>query len=230
MFELDHVVYFTTKSPAQIAHEVMIEGTRPVVGGQHLQWGTYNAVLYTKTSYIEWLSVENEEIAKGTHQPLVKQYLYDINDGDGFYSLCLRTEDLKRKDLYFRKLGYRTSGILPAERKTADGKVIKWKMLFIQQKLDESLPYPFFIEWEQPLDERYDMLKADGTIHQANEELQIKRCIFYVKDVERKLTQWSRLLSLPTKGNTLKLANTSFEFQQLQQGKERLRTVDIVKI
>ncbi|MGG0655222.1 VOC family protein [Rummeliibacillus pycnus] len=230
MFELDHVVYFTTKSPAQIAQQVIIEGIHPVIGGQHLQWGTYNALLYTKNSYIEWLAVENEDVAKVTNQPLVKQLLYDIDDGDGFYSLCLRSDDLKRKNLYFKKLGYRTSGILPAERKTADGKVIRWKMLFIEQKLDDSLPYPFFIEWEQPLDERYDMLKADGTIQQVNEEIQIERCIFRVKDVERKLIQWSRLLSLPAKGNTLKLANATFEFQQLQEGKERLQTIDIVKV
>ncbi|HWI49306.1 MAG TPA: VOC family protein [Rummeliibacillus sp.] len=230
MFELDHVVYFTTKSPAQIAQEVTIEGIHPVIGGQHIQWGTYNALLYTKNSYIEWLAVENADVAKATSQPLVKQLLYDIDDGEGFYSLCLRSDDLKRKNLYFRKLGYRTSGVLPAERKTADGKVIRWNMLFIEQKLDESLPYPFFIEWEQPLQERYDMLKADDTIRKANEELQIERCIFNVKDVNRKLTQWSRLLSLPVKGNTLKLANTTFVFQQLQEGKERLQTIDIVKV
>ncbi len=230
MFELDHVVYFTKKKPKEIAQEVTIEGISPVEGGQHLQWGTYNALLYTLNSYIEWLAVENEEIAEGTTQPLAKQLLYDLEDGEGYKSLCLRTDDIESKNRYFNKLGYRTSGVLPSERRTPDGKLIKWKLLFIHQKIDDSLPYPFFIEWEQPLEKRYELLRDNGTIQQANEKLTIERCIFYVKDVEQKVTQWSRLLSLPAKGNTLKLANTTFEFQHLEGDKERLHTIEIVKI
>lgn len=230
MFELDHVVYFTKKHPQQIANDMTIEKIHPVVGGQHLQWGTYNALLYTKNSYIEWLAVEKPDIAKSTIQPLVKQLLYDIEDGEGYKSLCLRSDNLENKNLYFKKLGYRTSGVLPAERKTEDGKILKWKMLFIDQKIDDSLPYPFFIEWEQPLEERYAMLREDGTIQKENEDLQIERCIFGVKDVAKKLTQWSRLLSLPIKENTLKLANTTFVFTQLQEGNERLQTIEIGKV
>lgn len=230
MFELDHVVYFTKKAPGDIVKEVAIEGVHPVMGGQHLHWGTYNALLYTKNSYIEWLAIENLDIAKNTTQPLVQQLLYDIDDGEGYSSLCLRSDDLKESDRYFRKLGYQTTGVIPAERKTEDGKIIRWKMLFIKHKINHSLPYPFFIEWEQPLHKRYEMLKADGIIQQANEELQIKRCIFNVQDIEKKLIQWARLLSLPTIGNTLKLKNTTFVFQQLQEGKERLQTIDIVKV
>ena len=230
MFELDHVVYFTKKKPIDIVNEITIEGIHPVIGGQHLQWGTYNAVFYTKNSYIEWLAVENLDIAKTTTQPLVQQLLYDIDDGEGYKALCLRSENLEKIDRYIRKLGYRTTGILPSERKTADGQIIKWKMLFIKHQLGDSLPYPFFIEWEQSLEERQKMLKDDGTIQKDNEELRIEKCIFNVKDVQQKLTQWSRLLSLPTIGNTLRLKNTIFVFEKLQEGKERLQTIDIVKV
>lgn len=230
MFELDHVVYFTKRTPADIAKEVIIEGVHPVVGGQHLQWGTYNALFYTKNSYIEWLAVEDLVRARATTQPLVQQLLYDMNDGEGLYALCLRSDDLEESNKYFRKLGYQTTGVIPAERKTADGKIIRWKMLFIKHKLNDCLPYPFFIEWEQPLQKRYEMLKVEGTIQETNDQLQIERCIFNVKDVDKKLIQWSRLLSLPTIGNTLKLKNTIFVFQQLQEGKERLQKIDIEKV
>ncbi|MGX9136305.1 VOC family protein [Rummeliibacillus sp. JY-2-4R] len=230
MFELDHVVYFTEKNPKEIAQEVTIEGIHPVEGGQHIQWGTCNALLYTESSYIEWLAVENEEIAKSSTQPLTKQLLYDLKAGEGYNSLCLRTVDIESKNRYFNKLGYRTSGVIPAERRTTNGKLIKWKMLFIDQKIDHALPYPFFIEWDQPLEKRYEELKIDGTIQQTNGKLQIKRCIFYVKDVEQKVTQWSRLLSLPAKANSLKLPNTTFEFHYHEGEKERLHTIEIVKI
>jgi hypothetical protein len=230
MFELDHVVYFTKKAPIDIARDITIEGIHPVVGGRHLQWGTFNAVFYTKDSYIEWLAVENLDIAKKNSQPLVQQLLYDIEDGEGYKALCLRSDNLEESNRYIQKLGYRTTGIIPAERKMADGQIIRWKMLFIKHQLGDSLPYPFFIEWEDSFEERQKMLKADGTIQKDNEELRIERCIFNVKDVQQKLIQWSRLLSLPTTGNTLRLKNTIFAFQKLQEGKERLHTIDIGKV
>lgn len=230
MFELDHVVYFTKKAPIDIARDITIEGIHPVVGGRHLQWGTFNAVFYTKDSYIEWLAVENLDIAKKNSQPLVQQLLYDIEDGEGYKALCLRSDNLEESNRYIQKLGYRTTGIIPAERKMADGQIIRWKMLFIKHQLGDSLPYPFFIEWEHSFEERQKMLKADGTIQKDNEELRIERCIFNVKDVQQKLIQWSRLLSLPTTGNTLRLKNTIFAFQKLQEGKERLHTIDIGKV
>lgn len=229
MFELDHVVYFTKKSPAEIVEEVEITDLHPVIGGQHLQWGTHNALFYTKSSYIEWLSVEHVELAQKTSHPLIKQLLFDLDDHEGYSSLCLRSDDLEARDRYFQKMGYKTSGVLPAERMTTSGEVIRWKMLFINQKTDTGLPYPFFIEWEQPTEKRYERLRKEGTVTDGNEELTIKRCIFHVRDVEKKLTQWARLLSLPTKGNTLRLANTVFEFVASDDEKERLTQVEITK-
>ncbi|GEK29915.1 MAG: VOC family protein [Kurthia sp.] len=229
MFELDHVVYFTKRSPEEVVEKVEIEKVHPVIGGQHLQWGTHNALFYTKSSYIEWLSIEDLEKARHTNHPLIKQLLYDVDDRDGFASICLRSDNLEQMDKYFSKMGYKTSGVLPSERKTADGEVIRWKMLFIDQKVDESLPYPFFIEWEKDTEERYSALRESGAVKEANEELTINKCKFHVHDVEKKLTQWSRLLSLPFKDNQLKLSNTKFEFIESNDEKERLQTVEVVK-
>ncbi|MBQ0138911.1 MAG: VOC family protein [Kurthia sp.] len=229
MFELDHVVNFTKKSPSEIAQSQLIAGIHPVIGGQHLHWGTYNALFYTQSSYIEWLAVENEIIAKKSDHPLIKQLLFDLADREGFSSICLRTTDLAKMDRYFQKMGYKTSGIISSERKTTSGEIRRWKMLFINQKIDNSLPYPFFIEWEQEKEQRLQALRADGTLKAENEELAIKKCIFHVHDVEKKLTHWSRLLSLPTKGNTLKLENTVFEFIESDDTKERLQDIEIVQ-
>lgn len=229
MFELDHVVYFTKKSPAEIAQEVSVEGIHPVEGGQHLQWGTHNALLYTKNSYIEYLAVEDEQRTATSTHPLTQQLLNDLEFREGFGSVCLRSENLEEQNRYFQKLGYRTSGLLESERKTKSGAVRKWKMLFIEHKIDKKLPYPFFIQWENSDDERYATLREDGTIQRGNEALTITKCIFDVQDVNRKMTHWSRLLSLPIKGNQLKLGNTVFEFRQSKDSVERLQSIEIAK-
>ncbi len=230
MFELDHVVYFTKKTPEEITKEVSIESLHPVIGGQHLQWGTHNALLYTRDSYIEYLAVEDESVARKSSQPLVQQLLYDLPGGEGFYTLCLRTDSIEKKNSYFRKLGYRTTGVIPAERKTQDGELLRWKMLFIEQRIGDDLPYPFFIQWEQPLAVRYQNLKATGMVQEENEDLIIERCLFNVRNTDQKITQWSRLLSLPVNGNTLKLPNTTFVFQASNEQKERLHNIELGKI
>lgn len=229
MFELDHVVYFTKSSPKEITQQSPYYGLKPVIGGQHVNWGTHNALFYTKSSYIEWLAVENMQIAQQSAHPLVQQLLIDLQEKEGFATLCLRSDNLEKMDRYFKKMGYKTSGVLPAERKTTSGEIRRWKMLFIQQKIDSSLPYPFFIEWEQDDEQRFQALREDGTLTEANEELTIERCIFHVHNVEKKLTQWSRLLSLPVNNNQLKLGNTLFEFVQTDEERERLQMVDVVK-
>lgn len=229
MFELDHVVYFTKKTPTEIAREVTVEGIHPVEGGQHLQWGTYNALLYTKNSYIEYLSVEEEEITKNSTHPLTRQLLNDLQFREGFGSVCLRSDNLEEQNRYFQKLGYRTSGLIESERKTKNGEIRKWKMLFIEHKIDKKLPYPFFIQWDETEDVRFESLRKDGTLTKANEELTIQKCIFHVQDVNRKMTHWSRLLSLPIKGNQLKLGNTVFEFKESKDSVERLQSIEIAK-
>lgn len=229
MFELDHVVYFTEKNPNEIIQEEAYYGIKPVIGGQHLHWGTYNALFYTKSSYIEWLAIEDIKIAENSDHPLIQQLLFDLKEREGFSSLCLRSTDLEKMDRYFKKLGYKTSGILPSERKTQSGEIRRWKMLFIHQKIDNSLPYPFFIEWEQNDEERFEALRLEAALTEANEELIIQRCIFHVHEAEKKLTQWSRLLSLPVSGNTLKLTNTVFEFVESADEKERLQRIDVAK-
>ena len=39
--------------------------------------------------------------------------------------------------------GFRTSGVLDAERRTADGELRKWKMLFVEQPVSNELPIHF---------------------------------------------------------------------------------------
>lgn len=229
MFDLDHVVYFTKKSPTEIAQEVSVEGIHPVEGGQHLQWGTHNALLYTKNSYIEYLSVEDETVTEQSTHPLMKQLLNDLQFREGFGSVCLRSDNLEEQNKYFQKLGYRTSGILDSERKTKSGAIRKWRMLFIDHKIDKKLPYPFFIQWDTSDNERYELLREDGTVTPDNESLVITKCIFDVQDVNRKMTHWSRLLSLPIKGNQLKLGNTVFEFRESKDSVERLQSIEIAK-
>lgn len=180
--KLDHVVYFTKKSPKEIVDIQQKLGHHAVVGGSHEKWGTCNALMYISNAYVEWLSVERLEVAKKASHPLTDLLLYDLENGDGWGTICLSVNDIDQFNLDLRKMGFKTSGILDAERKTPEGKVRKWKMLFINQSTMDELPMPFFIQWEQEENERLAELRADGTFPLYQQNIRIKECIFKVND------------------------------------------------
>lgn len=226
--KLDHVVYFTKKSPIEIVEEQNSIDRNAVVGGSHVKWGTYNALLYTKNAYIEWFSVENRDIAENSNHQLVNLLLSDLEDGEGWGTLCLSINGIEKFKEEIENKGFRTSGVLPAERKTATGHVRKWKMLFVEQQPSHELPMPFFIEWAEEDEERYAMLREEGTISPTNEKLEIEECIFYVKDPLKETAEWAILLSQKVgNDNNILLSNTVLKFIEHAGEKDRLSDVII---
>ncbi|WP_342567185.1 VOC family protein [Psychrobacillus sp. FSL K6-4046] len=225
---LDHIVHFVNKKPIEVAGDWQQQGINAVVGGQHLNWGTYNALLYTVNSYVEWLAMEEEQVARRVVHPLVELMLHDLNEGPGFGTICIRANDLEvlRKDL--ENKGIETTGVLYAERKTAAGSLRKWKMLFIKEEVSDSLPAPFFIEWEETDDERYELLQKEGTVNNSNLQLNIESCEFHVENPREVIEKWTSYLNVTYDHQTLFLPNTKLIFKQLKQGtKERLVSVQI---
>jgi hypothetical protein len=226
--KLDHVVYFTSKSPAEIVEEQKKEGNHAVIGGRHEKWGTQNALMYVKNAYVEWLSVERSEIAEQVNHPLTRLLLHDLKDKDGWGTLCLSVIDIEQFNEDIQNKGFATSGVLDAERRTAEGELRRWKMLFVDQPVSDELPYPFFIEWETPEETRLAQLRATGALTEANEELEIQECVFAVEDPLRDTAEWAVLLSQKVgDSNDINIGNVRLRFIQQKGGKDRLQEVVI---
>jgi len=224
--KLDHVVYFTDKEPAQMVAEQQEVGRHAVVGGRHEKWGTHNALLYTKNAYVEWLSVEKMKIAEKADHPLTKLLLHDLEQGDGWGTICLSVDDIEKFNEEVENKGFRTSGVLDAGRRTADGQLKKWKMLFVDQPVSNELPYPFFIEWEEPEETRFEKLRKNGTLTSVNEQLEITECVFRVDDPLSATAEWAILLSQKV-GNAddIILPNVVLKFVVHDGDKDRLTDV-----
>lgn len=226
---LDHIVHHVTKKPIETADDWNAKGLHAVVGGQHTHWGTYNALLYTKTSYIEWLALEHEEVANHANHPLVNLLLHDLKTGPGFGTICIRTKTIDKLCKQLEEKGIETSGVLHAERKTTSGQVRKWKMLFVKEEVSDALPTPFFIEWQESDEERYQLLREDGTIEASNLELTISSCEFHVHNPREVMDKWQGYFGMKEQNEqTLLLSNTHLVFKQLETGtKERLASIYI---
>ncbi len=225
--KLDHVVYFTNSAPEQIVAQQLKLGRHAVVGGHHEKWGTQNALMYAHNAYIEWLSVERKEVAKDARHPLTDLLLHDLEMSEGWGTLCVSVKGIKTFNREIQQKGFLTSGVFDAERKTPDGQVLKWKMLFIDQPLLDRLPLPFFIEWEEAENIRFAKLRKDGIILPANDDLEIKECVFCVKDPLKEIVKWTTLLSQKVSdSNRIILPNVVLKFIPLNKNsKERLSDV-----
>lgn len=215
--KFDHVVHFINSTPEEAVTYWNSQSLHAVAGGRHEKWGTRNALLYTKDSYIEWLALENREIAESADHPLTQLLLHN---GPGFGTVCFRTSSIEMLDKRLTGSGFQTSGILDGSRRTAEGKLIEWKMLFINEEPSSRLPNPFFIEWQEPDDERFEGLKAAGAITEDQLGMTIERCIFGVEDVEETSARWKDLL-----GGSLQLPNCLIQFRSVTGKKERLEEV-----
>ena len=226
---LDHIVHHVTKKPLEVAKDWRENGHHAVVGGQHTQWGTYNALLYTKNSYIEWLAIEHADVANNSKHPLVKLLLHDLKSGPGFGTICIRTTTIDELCHQLEEKGIETTGVLHAERKTTSGLVRKWKMLFVKEDISDKLPTPFFIEWEENDEERYRLLAKDGTINASNLVPSIIACEFHVRNPREVMKKWRHYFDIEEQDEqTLSLLNTKLIFKQLENGmKERLTTIYI---
>lgn len=214
---LDHVVHFIDEEPKDAAALWKEHGFHSAIGGQHIDWGTHNALLYMKNCYIEWLAVEKAEVAENAAHPLTQLLLHDKI---GFGTFCIRITEIDSLDDRLKRDGFETSGVLDANRKTADGRLIRWKMLFINETVSDRLPCPFFIQWEEDDGSRYEGLRATGALNSSNEQLAIERLVFGVHDVAASEEFFTRLL-----GGSLQLANSRIEFEQTDRSRERLERV-----
>lgn len=195
-FQFDHLVHFVD-SPEKTKEELKQLGLHAVDGGKHDNGGTYNALSYFGLSYIELIGVFDKQLAD---QPAEKYSLRDTFQKDyyasGLSRIALRTKDLNKEAQRFRSLGLEVIGPVPLGRKKPDGSMINWKLLFVGDP-EEELSFPFFIEWEEPDEERRQGLEEQGTIavHKRG-AICLESVGLAVKDAEAARRKWASYLQL----------------------------------
>lgn len=230
MIKLDHIVYFTKKSPEEVIDEQRKMGWSTIVGGRHKQWGTWNALMYLQNAYIEWLSIEHEEIAEQANHPLIEQLQFDLQNGEQWGTVCFSVNNLLGFQEQIEEEGFLTLPIIESSRTTSNGEVIRWKMLFLQQVVSSKLPLPFFIEWEVDEVQRKEQLRKNGSIMKENEELFVTECLFNVYKPLQMARLWAKILQTDVQKETdILLENVRLRFREKLTtfGNERLIDVTI---
>lgn len=162
--QLDHIVLFVDDLDRAV-EDFRSFGFHTVYGGSHPQWGTYNALIYFESCYIELIAIEHEEIfQQASKEPYTLHETYAQNGrANGLTRLALRTDVSDLAAVQLQNANFKVFGPDNFSRQTKTGELIHWKLVHIGDAERKAL-LPFLIHWDTPDEARFSGLRAQGVI------------------------------------------------------------------
>lgn len=216
----DHAVHYVNDLSDAI-RTFEDHGLRAFIGGSHKQWGTYNALSYFDLTYIEFLGIEDRELAikADPSNLVVKDSLTNLPDHESLSRVAIRTDDIDQTAESLKLQGLDLSPIIDGRRLNAQGQWIEWRMMTIRGDF-HGLVYPFIIQWIGTDEERLTKLTESGVIqpHPVG-EVEIETAVFTVSDPSVVAAHWGKVFKLTTTESdahsvTLGIGDKSFLFKQ----------------
>ena len=137
---IDHFMYAVPDLDEGIRWATKVFGVAPAYGGEHLGLGTRNALLSLGTTYLEIIAPDPAQ-KPGKH---LGHRFAQLNAG-GLVTWAVQGE-LRAIAAALKRIDVRSLGPNRTERRTADGQLLVWELLF-----PAGTPYgprmPFFIDW-----------------------------------------------------------------------------------
>lgn len=117
-------------------------------GGKHEYWGTENALDYFGLNYIELLTVANKEKAMAfpyQNNSAIHDAVEDYFDGiQRITTIAIRTTDIMETHRRLKELGLDVGKITDGKRIDPAGKLIQWKIFYVNDELITFLLHSLF--------------------------------------------------------------------------------------
>lgn len=140
---IDHLIYTAPDLEAGMDQIEDILGVRPVVGGQHPDFGTHNALLSLgPCAYLEVMALDPS--LKSPEQGLLFQDYF--SQGPGLTRWVIATEEIEQLAEHSKAGGHDLGEVQSGSRENPDGTVLSWKLTDPRvMPLDGAVP--FLISW-----------------------------------------------------------------------------------
>lgn len=185
------------------------QGITASYGGKHVGHGTENALAYFGTNYVELLSVYSRDEAENEREDtglIYRDAARSLPAHEGFYRHGLRVNNIEARAEELHRQGIETGPIVPGNRTTADGREIRWKLLWLLRdtKAEENQPrYPFILDWleDEPTHEK--TLESSGLLRQHPDgDIRTREAIWEVPDPKRTARRLSEVFEFPLTVNS----------------------------
>lgn len=216
----DHTVHYVNDL-SLVIKKMNEYGLRAFNGGSHTQWGTNNVLSYFDLCYLEFLAVEDEDVARQIADPneVIRDAVRLLPNQEILSRPALRTDNIEAVVTSLRANKLTVSPIMPGKRIDAQGNLIEWKMATIAGDY-QGLAYPFVIEWKGTDDERRTRLTESGIIkpHPVG-DVTVEQAIFEVSDPSAVAEHWESLFGFElversSDRATLKISDKHFVFKK----------------
>ena len=139
MLYLDHIMYAVPDLENSMAEIASITGIVPLDGGVHPGNGTRNALLgLSNSSYLEIIGPDKKQNLENTLGELLVS-----KNTSGIRAWAVAVSDLASVADVAQELGFRLRDRKEMSRKTPEGSLLEWELLFLEDAL-----LPFFIDWK----------------------------------------------------------------------------------
>jgi hypothetical protein len=140
---LDHLVYITPDMDQTIDDLAKQLGVTAILGGQHPQWGTRNALLALGPQmYLEIMGPDATLSSPGLKRPFDIDRLYKPR----LATWVSRSEDLNGTVEVGRQVGIDLGAVQSGKRTKPDGSVLSWSMTDLMTARENGI-VPYFINW-----------------------------------------------------------------------------------
>ncbi|MCD8798061.1 VOC family protein [Mammaliicoccus sciuri] len=183
--KFDHIIHYVDGIESiEFPHQYI----QSIQGGKHTQLGTYNQLSYIDLHYIEWIDVFDAALARSYAQTEEGRLSFantfkDTHVQEGFKRICLRTQNIDNVKTHLEQFDLDIVGPIEMSRTKSDGTMIKWQLLYLDDKQDLNLP--FIIQWGESDEQRAASLKAN-----FHDDLSIDEVTIQVKNIHESSQNW----------------------------------------
>jgi len=160
-------------------------------GGRHEGLGTHNALIRFGVDYLELLATHDRETAIASDRGKALVDLVESGRG-GLASFALATTQIERDAERFARTGLTAVGPFAMKRMRPDGKLLSWRLL-VPHGSAYRVPWPFFIQWDQPDATR---LSWEGAGGHANGAMKVIGVRVAVRDLDAAADLYDRQLGI----------------------------------
>ena len=141
---IDHLVFATSDLGRAVDDVAARCGVRPTIGGNHVGWGTRNALLSLGPSvYFEVIGPDEDALPTvGRGRP----FGIDEQHPDRLAAWAWRVDDVDRARARLLEAGHDPGPVMAMDRERPDGSRIGWRLTV--PPMDGVAVVPFLIQWE----------------------------------------------------------------------------------
>lgn len=141
--QIDHLVYASPSLEQGMEEIETLTGVKPVIGGKHHQWGTWNALISLGPQcFFEIIAMDPTQSYNG---PII--FDLDQISKSKLVRWVAKSNQIPKQEKLAHDAGFSLGAVIVGQREKQDGTLLKWSLTDPLSNPGDGL-IPFLIDWK----------------------------------------------------------------------------------